>query len=337
MYVQRIHARGISGLCSRSHSNKNRRDKSCLSTSIAIIAYSSPIVSWFFWDKQNITESDFPPSPVILSRQYCETQLPSTQKSLPTPRVRPGPACFVASETIWSSGGIQHPGVCCLDSAGVFKVCNPIPLPSMFTQRVMFWGNTASLCANAFPVCISKIARIYFQKSNHCRLDRSCVNLLHRFFMIVPVLSANVASGLNCLPNVFHVNSTIHTRQWWVCLKVLFPLHPNISQWNMPIQVYTFYFALTRLASMKLLFQSLLIPCPKPLLFFFCLLRIRRADHRGAQWLDELRTNGKTVYIFCTWMMCVLPLPPWVQDLQGMCTDQWILILKWCQPLLQFL
>jgi hypothetical protein len=36
-------------------------------------------------------------------------------------------------------------------------------------------------------------------------------------------------------------------------------------------------------------------------------------------------------------MMCVLPLPPWVQDLQGMCTDQWILILKWCQPLLQFL
>ena len=34
--------------------------------------------------------------------------------------------------------------------------------------------------------------------------------------MIVPVLSANVASGLNCLPNVFHVNSTIHTRQWWL-------------------------------------------------------------------------------------------------------------------------
>jgi len=101
---------------------------------------------------------------------------------------------------------------------------------------------------------------------------------------------------------------------------------PITSQWNMPIQVYTFYFALTRLASMKLLFQSLLIPCPKPLLFFFCLLRIRRADHGGAQWLDELRTNGKTVYIFCTWMMCVLPLPPWVQDLQGMCTDQWILI-----------
>ena len=183
----------------------------------------------------------------------------------------------------------------------------------------------------------ARFAIIYFQKSNHCRLIRSCLNLLHRFFMIVPVLSANVASGLNCLPNVFHVNSTIHTRQWWVCLKVLFPLHPNISQWNMPIQVYSFYFALTRLASMKLLFQSLLIPCPKPLLFFFCLLRIRRADHGGAQWLDELRTNGKTVYIFCTWMMCVLPLPPWVQDLQGMCIDQWILILKWCQPLLQFL
>ena len=123
MYVQRIHAHGISGLCSRSHSNKNRRDTSCVSTSIAITAYNSPIVSSFFWDKQNIiTESDFPPSPVILSRQYCETQLPSPQKSLPTPHVRPGPACFVASETIWSSGGIQHPGVCCLDSAGVFKV-----------------------------------------------------------------------------------------------------------------------------------------------------------------------------------------------------------------------